>query len=134
MTPFTRRTFVTAGSAFVSSIALGQPSVAQSTTAGAKLTAGGVIERIKKNVGVPWFEKTVDNLLTGTPDTAVRGIATTMMATLDVVQRSIAHGRNLIITHETPFYLYQDQMDARPGSGSLSNTARTAFCRETRRR
>ena len=111
MTPFTRRTFVTAGSAFVSSIALGQPSVAQSTTAGAKLTAGGVIERIKKNVGVPWFEKTVDNLLTGAPETPITGIATTMMATLDVVERCAARGLNMIVSHETPFYLHQDQTD-----------------------
>ena len=111
MTPFTRRTFVTAGSVFASSIALGQPSVAQSTTAGAKLTAGGVIERIKKNVGVPWFEKTVDNLLTGAPETPITGIATTMMATLDVVERCAARGLNMIVSHETPFYLHQDQTD-----------------------
>ncbi len=53
----------------------------------------------------------MDNLLTGFPDTTVRGIATTMMATLDVVQRSVALGRNVIVTHETPFYLHQDQTD-----------------------
>ena len=56
------------------------------------LTAGDVIERIKKNVGVRGGA-TVDTIKSGTPDTPVRGIATTMMATLDVVQRAAAAGR-----------------------------------------
>jgi putative NIF3 family GTP cyclohydrolase 1 type 2 len=102
-----RRQFVVAGSALASGIlttnVLGQTAAA--------ITAGEVIDRIKKNVGVPWFPKTVDNLLTATPETPVKGIATTMMATLDVVQRSVAAGCNMVITHETPFYLHQDQTD-----------------------
>jgi putative NIF3 family GTP cyclohydrolase 1 type 2 len=78
---------------------------------GTQLTAGEVIARIKKHIGVPWREKTVDNLLTGSTETPVHGIATTMMATLDVVQRSVTAGNNMIITHETPFYLHQDNTD-----------------------
>ncbi len=103
MTALTRRNFVASGSAFLSTLALSQTSPAS------PLTAGDVISRIKQNVGVPWREKTVDNLLTGSPETPVRGIATTMMATLDVVQRAIAQNKNMIVTHETPFYLHQDQ-------------------------
>lgn len=103
MTSLTRRNFVASGSAFLSTLALSQTSPAS------PLTAGEVISRIKQNVGVPWREKTVDNLLTGSPDTPVRGIATTMMATLDVIQRAIAQNKNMIVTHETPFYLHQDQ-------------------------
>ena len=34
-----------------------------------------------------------------------------MMATLDVVERAAAAGKNLIITHETPFYLHQDHTE-----------------------
>jgi putative NIF3 family GTP cyclohydrolase 1 type 2 len=104
MNHFSRREFLTSGGAYLSSQAI-------APTSGGSVTVGLVLSRIREKIGIPWREKTVDNLLTGTPDTAVRGIATTMMATLDVVQRSIAHGRNLIITHETPFYLHQDQMD-----------------------
>jgi len=103
MTALTRRNFVASGSAFLSTLARSQTSPAS------LLTAGEVISRIKQNVGVPWREKTVDNLLTGSPDTPVHGIATTMMATLDVVQRAIAQNKNMIVTHETPFYLHQDQ-------------------------
>ena len=106
MANLSRRELVSASTAFISSAALGE--IGQSAP---QLTAGEVIDRIKKQVGVPWRDKTVDKLLTGSPDTAVRGIATTMMATLDVVERCVAQGRNMIVTHETPFYLHQDITD-----------------------
>jgi len=34
-----------------------------------------------------------------------------MMATLDVVERAAAAGKNMIVTHETPFYLHQDHTE-----------------------
>jgi len=89
--------------------ALGQSPTSNSPSP--SLTAGEVIRRIKEHVGVPWFPKTVDNLLTGSPETPVLGIATTMMATLDVIERCVAQGRNMVVTHETPFYLHQDGTD-----------------------
>jgi putative NIF3 family GTP cyclohydrolase 1 type 2 len=75
------------------------------------LTAGQVIERIKANVGIPWRAQTVDNLIAGTADTPVKGIATTMMATLEVVQRAAATGKNMVITHESTFFSHQDRTD-----------------------
>jgi putative NIF3 family GTP cyclohydrolase 1 type 2 len=71
-------------------------------------TASQIIERIKQNVGVPWRAETVDRFVAGDPETAVKGIATTMMATLDVIQRAAAAGKNLVITHEPTFWLHQD--------------------------
>jgi putative NIF3 family GTP cyclohydrolase 1 type 2 len=41
----------------------------------------------------------------------VKGIATTMMATLDVVQRAAASGKNMVITHEPTFYSHQDRTE-----------------------
>jgi putative NIF3 family GTP cyclohydrolase 1 type 2 len=76
------------------------------------LTAGQVIDRIKANVGIPWRAETVDNIIAGTGDTPVRGIATTMMTTLDVVQRASAAGKNMVITHEPTFYSHQDKPEA----------------------
>jgi putative NIF3 family GTP cyclohydrolase 1 type 2 len=73
------------------------------------LTARQVIERIQKNVGIPWQTQTVDTFKAGDPDTPVTGIATTMMATFDVLQRAAASGKNLIITHEPTFYNHQDE-------------------------
>ena len=75
------------------------------------LTARQVIEKIKQNVGVPWTTPTVDTFKAGDPDTPVTGIAVTMMATLDVLERAAANGKNLIITHEPTFYNHLDKTD-----------------------
>ncbi len=77
----------------------------------AGLTARQVIERIQSQVGVPWRAETVDTFKAGDPDTRVTGIATTMMATYDVLVRSAAAGKNLIITHEPTFYSHLDRVD-----------------------
>ena len=99
----TRRSFLLAGAA---TAAFGQPGA---------LTAGEVIDRIKKNVGVPWRAETVDTLKAGGADTRVKGIATTMMATLDVLQKAAAAERNFVITHEPTFYGHEDKTDELAG-------------------
>jgi putative NIF3 family GTP cyclohydrolase 1 type 2 len=71
-------------------------------------TAAQIIELIKQNIGVPWHEPTVDVFKAGDSSTAVTGIAVTMMATLDVLQRAVARGENLIITHEPVFFYHFD--------------------------
>ena len=76
------------------------------------LTAGQVIDRIKSHVGVPWQSATVDTFKAGDPDTRVTGIAVTMMATYDVLVRSAAAGKNLVITHEPTFYSHLDQTNS----------------------
>src|SRR4051812_27910827 len=81
------------------------PIAAQQQT----LTARQVIERIQKEVGVPWQQQTVDTFKAGDPDTPVTGVATTMMATYDVLTRAAAEGKNLVITHEPTFYGHLDQ-------------------------
>jgi putative NIF3 family GTP cyclohydrolase 1 type 2 len=73
-----------------------------------KLTAREVIARIQQQVGVPWQSDTVDTFKAGNPETVVTGIAVTMMATLDVLQRAAASGDNLIITHEPTFFDHLD--------------------------
>lgn len=78
---------------------------------GRGLTAGQVVERITARVGIPWRADTVDKIVFGSAETPVKGIATTMMATLDVVQRAAAVGMNMIVTHEPTFYSHQDTTD-----------------------
>ena len=73
-----------------------------------KLTADKVVERIKAKVEVPWRQETVDKIVAGEPGVEVKGIATTMMATLDVLQRAAAAGKNMVITHEPTFYTHLD--------------------------
>jgi hypothetical protein len=104
-TDLSRRRMIATGLGLVSANSL------PAQTASPTLTAGEVIARIKKNVGIPWMDQTVDNLIAGSADTPVKGIATTMMATLDVMQRAAVAGRNMVITHESTFYSHQDTLD-----------------------
>ena len=75
----------------------------------AGITARQVIERIQKNVGVPWRSETVDTFKIGDPETIVKGIATSFGATLDVCRRAQAAGLNLLIVHEPTFYNHNDE-------------------------
>jgi putative NIF3 family GTP cyclohydrolase 1 type 2 len=90
------------------------------------LTANQVIDRIRQNVGVPWRAQTVDNIVLGDGVSPVKGVATTMMATFDVVKRSVAAGLNLIVSHETPVYMHQD--DVQQVSKDPVYLAKKEFC------
>jgi putative NIF3 family GTP cyclohydrolase 1 type 2 len=82
------------------------------TAAQAKpVTAREIIARIQAQVGIPWQQETVDTFKAGNPDAEVKGIAVTMMATLDVLARAASAGQNLIITHEPTFYNHLDKPD-----------------------
>lgn len=96
----------------------------------APFTAEQVIERIRQNVGVPWRAQTVDKIVMGDGATAVKGIATTMMATFDVVKRCVAAGANLIVTHETPVYMHQD--DVQPLAKDPTYLAKKQFIEENK--
>jgi len=72
------------------------------------LTAKQVVEKIQAGIGVPWKSDTVDTFKAGDPATLVTGIATTALATMDVLQRAVAAKANLIITQEPPFYSKAD--------------------------
>ena len=76
-----------------------------------KPTAREVVAAIQEHVGIPWQKETVDTFKAGNPDIPVTGIAVTMMATMDVLQRAAANGQNLVITHEPTFYSHQDVPD-----------------------
>jgi len=92
-------------------VATGAGAVLLGTVAGASqspLTPKRVVERIQSNLGVTWRTETVDTFKAGNPDTAVRGIATTVMATMSVLERAAAAGRNFIISHEPTFYGHTD--------------------------
>src|SRR6266571_6315716 len=89
--------------AIVLSVSLG------ATAQQGKLTAREVVAEIQKQVGVEWKKDTVDTFKAGNPDTLVTGVAVTMMATMDVLQRASAQGLNLVITHEPTFYAHLDR-------------------------
>jgi len=93
-------------------------------------TAQQVIERIQSHIGIPWKTPTVDTFKAGDPNTPVTGIAVTMMATLDVLQRAAASGANLIITHEPTFYNHEDSTAALRGQNDAVLSEKEAFIRD----
>ncbi|MBY0505171.1 MAG: Nif3-like dinuclear metal center hexameric protein [Bryobacteraceae bacterium] len=100
------------------------------TTLSAQPTAREVIDRIRAQVGVPWTEPTVDTIKAGDPETPITGIATTMMATHDVLQRAAAAGLNLIITHEPTFYSHLEGTDVLAKEQDPVWAAKEKFIRE----
>jgi putative NIF3 family GTP cyclohydrolase 1 type 2 len=81
-----------------------------------RITAREVVAEIQKQVGVEWKKETVDTFKAGNPDTPVMGVAVTMMATMDVLQRASAQGLNFVITHEPTFYAHLDSAEGIPKS------------------
>jgi len=73
------------------------------------MTAREVVEAIKKNQGVPWNDRSYrDTFKVGDPNVTVKGIATTMMTTFDMLKRANAQGLNMVITHEPTFWTDRD--------------------------
>lgn len=72
------------------------------------VTAGQIMDLFIKEVPGAPFPNTVDTLKSGSRDTVVTGIVTTMFATIDVIRKTIALGANFIIAHEPTFYNHQD--------------------------
>jgi putative NIF3 family GTP cyclohydrolase 1 type 2 len=81
----------------------------RSVLEGILMTAREVVDLIKKNVGVPWNEQSYrDTFKMGDPDATVKGIATTMMVTFDVLKRANQAGLNMVIAHEDTFWNDRD--------------------------
>lgn len=91
------------------------------------MTARDVLDAIKKNLGSPWNESTYRDVFhAGDPTVEVKGIATTFMATLDLLQRAHAAGINLIVTHETTFW--NDRDDTKDMADDAVYRFKVDFC------
>jgi hypothetical protein len=86
----------------------------------AALTAQGVIDRLRGKAGVPWRDDTADGIKAGSADALVTGIATTVMATLDVLRRATAGTHNLVIAQEPTFYTAGEDGGGRGGDPVLA--------------
>jgi putative NIF3 family GTP cyclohydrolase 1 type 2 len=75
--------------------------------AGAR-TAQEVVRRIQTSLGGEWPPEDPDGFKAGDPNTPVTGIATTAMATLDVLKRAMRGRANLVVTYEPTFFNRQD--------------------------
>lgn len=92
------------------------------------LTAAQVMERIIAATGATPPANTVDTLKAGDPNTIVTGIATTFMDTYPVLEKAVADGKNLIITHEPTFYNHLD--DQAPLANDPVQQQKLAYIRE----
>jgi putative NIF3 family GTP cyclohydrolase 1 type 2 len=76
------------------------------------MTAQQIVDRIKQQLstlGIAWRAQTVDAWKAGSPDTEVKAVATTGMATFGALERAAAAGRNFVISHEPTFYNHEDR-------------------------
>ena len=76
--------------------------------AAANVSAEEVIGRIQTSLGTERPSNSSDGFKAGDPNTPVKGIATTAMATVDVLKRASAAGANLVLTYEPTFFGRQD--------------------------
>ena len=73
------------------------------------LTAQQIADRVRSAIGVEWRAQSADGFKAGDPGTVVTGIATTVMATTDVLRRAAASGQNFIVTQEPLFYMPNEE-------------------------
>jgi putative NIF3 family GTP cyclohydrolase 1 type 2 len=93
----------------------------QLVQAAGSVTAQQIVDRIKASIGVEWGGDDVDTFKAGEPSTMVTGVVTTSMATLDVLQKAVQAGANLIITAAPTFYSRADA--STPGGRGLGANA-----------
>jgi putative NIF3 family GTP cyclohydrolase 1 type 2 len=73
------------------------------------MTGRQVVELIRKQAGT-WNEQSYRDVFHGgNPDSAVKGIATTMMVTFDLLKRANAAGLNMVISHEDTWWNDRDE-------------------------
>ncbi|WPP51662.1 Nif3-like dinuclear metal center hexameric protein [Catalinimonas niigatensis] len=107
-----RRKFLTSLSSLVgTSMVIPIPGISLAENVAQPLSVKEVIDIILKEIPGAPFPKTVDQLITGTPEQEVTGIVTTMFPTVEVIEQTAEAGANMIIAHETPFYNHQDETD-----------------------
>jgi putative NIF3 family GTP cyclohydrolase 1 type 2 len=93
---------------FVALIATSVAAAPMARSLGGVVTAQQVVDRIQKNIGVDWKPDTVDTFKAGAPATAVTGIVTTPLASLNVLASAVKAGANMIVTCEPTFFAKVD--------------------------
>src|ERR1043166_8264128 len=84
--------------------------------AATRLDARDIVQQIRMKLGGDWPETGLDGFKAGNPDTEVRGVATTAMATVEVLRRAAKAGLNLILTYEPTFFGVRDEASSAPSA------------------
>ena len=80
-------------------------------------TAQDIVKQMQEHLAGVWGATGLDGFKAGKPETEVRGIVTTAMATMEVLQKASKAGHNLIVTHEPTFFGSRDGAAAPAGRG-----------------
>lgn len=115
MADLTRREFAALAAAAAA------PFVPTKVSSAPVVTAGEVIERIKKNIGVDWKPDSVDTVKAGDLSTVAKGIVTTSMATMEVLQQAVKTGANIVLTAQPTFYARADVPSPPAGRGEANH-------------
>jgi len=121
MKQISRREFVTL--AAVSAVARRAEPYSRVFSPPLAITAQDIVNRIRQKAGGEWKTDTVDTFKAGDPATVVKGIATTAMATMDVLRRAVKAGANLVITCEPTFFSKSDNVSPPSGRGASPTAA-----------
>ena len=89
-------------------LAAGAASIVSPGLAATPLSAEAIVKRIQSELGGDWAAAGPDGFKAGDPSTPVKGIATTAMATFDVLKQAVKSNANLVLTYEPTFYSRAD--------------------------
>ncbi len=103
-----RRSFISGVPSLAAALAVVGPAVVRGESSG-ELTAGEVHRYLKSLDGgwVKW-ESTVDTFKSGSPEAKVKGIAVAWMSYTFALEKALALGCNLFITHEPTYFNHRD--------------------------
>jgi putative NIF3 family GTP cyclohydrolase 1 type 2 len=74
------------------------------------ITIGRAIEGMLKGFGVKPWPGTVDTLKIGNPKWPLKGVVTTFMPTMEVLEKAARLGANLVVCHEPLWYNHPDDV------------------------
>lgn len=92
------------------------------------MTALQFTELIRSKTTAPTSVDMEDYIIAGDPTTAVKGIATTAIASFDCLQKAAQSGKNLIVTLEPMFWTDNDSLNRFEGNAEFK--AKRDFIRE----
>ena len=84
------------------------------------ITAQEIVDRIQKKIGPGWKETPTDAFLSGDKDTEVKGVVTTFAPSLEVMQKAVTSGANMIVSRESPYWARAKNP---PGTGPIAQPA-----------
>jgi putative NIF3 family GTP cyclohydrolase 1 type 2 len=80
------------------------------------LTAQAVVDRIQEKLRPSWKDSPSDAFLAGDKQAEVKGIVTTYSPSLEILEKVVASGKNMVITRESPSWTRGRQTRGTGGS------------------